>query len=343
MEFTAEQIASLLNGEIEGNSKATVNKLSKIEEGVKNSISFLSNPAYTEFIYDSNASIVIVNKSFIPERALKKTLTLIKVDDARMAFAQLLELYQKMRFNKSGISAHASIGENTSLGENVYIGDFTSIGAHSSLGNSSKIYANCTIGENVHIGENCIIHAGVKLYDDTIIGNNCTVHSGAVIGADGFGFAPNSENKYQKVVHTGNVIIEDFVEIGANTCIDKATLGSTIIRKGVKLDNLIQIAHNVEVGENTVIASQTGIAGSTKIGKNCMIGGQVGIIGHLKIADGVKIAAQSGVGQSIEKEGEIIQGSPAIPIGEFKRSYVIFKHLPDLNNQLKDILKKITN
>lgn len=339
MEFTAEQIAALLEGKIEGNPEVVVDKLSKIEDGEVGSLSFLANPKYAQFIYKTKASIIIVNNDFKADKEIKATL--IRVEDAYAAFAKLLEAYNEIKLNKVGISENASIAESVNYGDNCYIGDFVSLGDNVVLGDNVKIYPNTFVGDNVKIGNNTTIFPGAKIYSDNSIGENCTLHAGVVIGSDGFGFAPSSTNNYQKVVQIGNVIIEDNVEIGSNTTIDRATLGSTIIRMGVKLDNLIQVAHNVEIGENTVIASQTGISGSTKIGKNCMIGGQVGIIGHIIIADGVKIAAQSGIGGSIKKEGAIVQGSPAFDISPYRKSYVHFKNLQQIVGRLNDLEKKI--
>ncbi len=340
MEFSAQQIAALLEGEVEGDANVKVNRLSKIEEGEPGSLSFLANPKYTEYIYTTKASIVIVSKSFEPEQALAGGCTLVRVPDAYAAFAKLLEVYNEMKTNKEGIETPSYISESATIGEKPYIGAFAYIGNNVTLGDNVKIYPNCYVGDNVTIGDNTVLYAGVNVYEGCVVGNHCTFHSGAIIGGDGFGFAPNSENNYQKVPQTGNVIVEDHVEIGANTTIDRATLGSTIIRKGVKIDNLIQVAHNVDIGENTVIAAQTGIAGSTSIGKNCMIGGQVGIIGHLKIEEEVKIAAQSGIGADIAK-GEIMQGSPAFSIGDYKRSYVMFRALPNLKSKIDTLEKEL--
>lgn len=340
MDFSAQQIASLINGEVDGDENATVNNLSKIEEGKPKTLSFLGNPKYEEFIYDTDASIVIVYKTFKPEKPLKATCTLIRVEDPRESFAKLLELYNQIQNNKVGIEQPAYISNSAKMGEGCYIGAFSYLGDQVVIGKNVKIFPNTVVGDKTTIGDNTILYAGVKIYTGTIIGANCTVHAGAVIGSDGFGFTPNSENNYNKVPQIGNVVLEDNVEVGANTAIDRATLGSTIIRRGVKLDNLIQIAHNVEVGENTVIAGQAAIAGSTKVGKNCMIGGQVGIVGHIKIADGVKIAAQSGVAQSIEKENDIVQGSPSFSIGDYRRSYVLFRSLPKLNDKITELIKK---
>jgi UDP-3-O-[3-hydroxymyristoyl] glucosamine N-acyltransferase len=342
MEFSAQQIAGLLNGTIEGNAEITVNNLSKIEEGARGTLSFLSNPKYNPYLYSTDASIVIINQNLILEKPVKNTCTLIRVEDAYAAFAKLLAMYNEIKNNKSGIEQPSFIAKSAKIGEQCYVGAFAYVGENVKIGNNVKIYPQSFLGDNCIVGDNTTIFAGVKVYSETIIGKHCTIHSGAVIGADGFGFAPNSENNYSKVPQIGNVVLEDHVEIGSNTSIDRATLGSTVIRKGVKLDNLIQVAHNVEIGENTVIASQSGIAGSTKIGKNCMIGGQVGIIGHLQIANGVKIAAQSGIGHSVTKEGEILQGSPAFEVGQYKRAYVMFRSLPELSSRLRELEKKLS-
>lgn len=340
MKFTATQIASILEGEVEGNPDAEVFKLSKIEEGEPGSLTFLSNPKYTGFIYSTNASITIVNKSFIPEEKLKTTL--IKVENAYSAFSKLLEYYNMVKLNKTGVEEPVFRSKTAVFGENIYLGAFSYIGDGVQIGNNVKIFPNVYIGDNVTIGDNVIVFAGAKIYSETSIGNNCVVHSGVILGADGFGFTPNENGEYNKVPQIGNVIIEDFVDIGAGTTIDRATLGSTIIRKGVKLDNQIQIAHNVEIGENTVIAAQSGIAGSTKIGKNCMIGGQVGIAGHLIIGNGVKIQAQSGIGRNV-KDNETLQGSPALNYGDYNKSYVHFKNFPKIIERLNNIEKKNGN
>jgi UDP-3-O-[3-hydroxymyristoyl] glucosamine N-acyltransferase len=336
MEFTAAQIAELLEGEVVGNESATVSTLSKIEEGTPGSLSFLANPQYTPYIYKTSASVVIVSKDFEPEAEI--TATLIKVEDAYGAFAKLLDYYNTVKNNKSGIEQPSFIADSANVPDDVYLGAFAYIGERVTIGENVKIYPHVYIGDDVHIGDNTTLYTGVKVYAECVIGSDVTVHGGSIIGGDGFGFAPNSENSYNKVAQIGNVIIEDHVEIGSSTTIDRATLGSTIIRKGVKLDNLIQIAHNVEIGDNTVIAAQSGVAGSTKIGKNCMIGGQVGIIGHLKIGDNVKIAAQSGIGKNV-KDGEVVQGSPAFSHGEYVRSYAIFRRLPDWANKVNKLEK----
>ncbi|HEY9168865.1 MAG TPA: UDP-3-O-(3-hydroxymyristoyl)glucosamine N-acyltransferase [Lutibacter sp.] len=327
MKFTAIQIAEILDGEIFGNKNVEVFSLSKIEEGKVGSLTFLSNPKYTPYIYSTKASIVIVDKDFVPEKEIE--ITLIKVEDAYQAFSTLLEFYSKAKSKKSGIEIPSYINESAKVGTNLYLGAFSYISANVSIGNNVKIYPNVYIGDNVKIGDNAIIHAGSKIYSETEIGSNCTLHAGVILGSDGFGFVPSAEGTFNKIPQIGNVIIEDDVDIGAGTTIDRATLGSTIIRKGVKLDNQIQIAHNVEIGENTVIAAQTGVAGSTKIGEHCMIGGQVGIVGHIVIGNNVKIQAQAGVGRNV-KDDEIIQGSPAMGYSDFNKSYVYFKKLPEL-------------
>ena len=339
MKFTAQQIAEILNGEIVGNAEVEVNSLAKIEEGQKGDLCFLANEKYTPHIYTTKASIVIVNTSFISDTEI--TSTLIKVEDAYSSFSQLLELYNKMQFNEVGISKKADIDKNSSIGDTVFIGAFTSICEGVTIGNNVKIHPNCYIGKNVTIGDNSIIYPNVSIYHNCKIGVNNIIHSGVVIGSDGFGFAPNAEKNYDKISQIGNVIISDDVEIGANTTIDRATMGSTKIGKGVKLDNLIQIAHNVEVGDHTVIAAQAGVAGSSKIGKNCMIGGQTAVSGHITIADEVKIAGQSGIASSIKQVGKIVQGPMAFDIKDFQRSYIIFKKLPNLYRTVNTLKKQI--
>lgn len=340
MKFTAEQIAGILEGEVVGNPMAEVFRLSKIEEGTEGSLTFLSNPKYLNFIYSTKASVTIVNETFEPESPL--TTTLIKVQDAYAAFSKLLEFYNQVKLNKSGIEQPSFLSQSVKYGDNLYLGSFSYVGQNVVLGENVKIYPNCFVGDNVVIGDNVLLFAGAKIYSETVIGNNCTIHSGAIVGADGFGFAPNPDGTYTKIPQIGNVIIEDNVDIGSCTTIDRATMGSTIIRKGVKLDNQIQIAHNVEIGENTVIAAQTGIAGSTKIGKNGMIGGQVGISGHLTIGNNVRIQAQSGVGRNI-KNDEILQGSPTFGYNDFSKSYVHFKNLPKIVAEIEELKKQILN
>jgi UDP-3-O-[3-hydroxymyristoyl] glucosamine N-acyltransferase len=341
MKFTANQIAEILEGTVVGDATIEVDKLSKIEEGQKGSLTFLSNPKYTHFIYSTKASIAIVNNEFVPEKEIKTTL--IKVEDAYKSFSKLLAYYNEIRLNKFGIEQPSFISESAKLGDDIYVAAFSYISDNVKIGNNVKIYPNTFIGDNVQIGDNTVIMAGAKVHSDCIIGENCVLHAGVVLGADGFGFAPNEAGDFSKVPQIGNVVIEDNVDIGAYTTIDRATLGSTIIRKGVKLDNQIQIAHNVEVGENTVIAAQTGIAGSTKIGSNCMLGGQVGIVGHITIGDNVRVQAQSGIARNV-KDNEVIQGTPAIGYADYNKSYVYFKKLPELAttiNRLEKELKKI--
>lgn len=337
MKFTAEQIAGVLEGEVVGNPNAEVSTLSKIEEGIEGSLTFLSNPKYVSFIYSTQASVTIVNKNFVPESPISTTL--IKVEDAYGAFAKVLTFYdQAKNDSKKGIEQPVFMSEDLVYGDDLYLGSFTYIGKNVTLGKNVKIYPNCYIGDNVTIGDNMVMQAGVRIYSETVIGNNCCFYSGVIIGADGFGFAPNAANGYDKIPQIGNVIIEDNVEIGAGTTIDRATMGSTIIRNGVKLDNQIQIAHNVEIGENTVIAAQTGVAGSTKIGKHCTIGGQVGISGHIVIGNNVRIQAQSGVTKNL-KDNDIIQGTPAFGYNDFSKSYVHFKNLPKIMVELNELRK----
>jgi UDP-3-O-[3-hydroxymyristoyl] glucosamine N-acyltransferase len=334
MKFTAEQISGILEGEVVGNPNAEVSKLSKIEEGAEGSLTFLSNKKYNNYIYTTKATITIVNKTFVPEGEI--TTTLIKVDDAYLAFSKLLEFYNQEKSNKVGIEQPSVISGNVKYGDNFYLGSFAYIGTNVKIGHNVKIHPNCFIGDNVEIGNNVTIFAGAKVFSETEIGNNVAVHSGAVLGGDGFGFAPNPDGTYSKIPQIGNLIIEDNVNIGAGTTIDRATMGSTIIRKGVKLDNQIQVGHNVEIGENTVIAAQTGIAGSTKIGKNCMIGGQVGFAGHITVGNNVHIQGKTGVTKSV-KDGEILQGNPAMSYKEYYKSYVHFKNLPTIVDDLEKL------
>jgi UDP-3-O-[3-hydroxymyristoyl] glucosamine N-acyltransferase len=339
MKFKASQIAEILHGEIVGNPNVEVDRLSKIEEGSEGSLTFLANPKYIPFIYSTQASICIVSNKFETTQKIKTTL--IIVEDPYKSFSVLLEYYNQVKLSKSGIEQPSFISDSASYGDGIYVGAFAYIGENVRIGENVKIYPNAYVGDNVSIGNNVIIFAGSKVYSETIIGNHCVIHGGAIIGADGFGFSPNQEGVYKKVPQIGNVIIEDHVDIGAGTTIDRATLGSTIIREGVKLDNQIQIAHNVEIGKHTAIAAQTGIAGSTKIGENCLIGGQVGIVGHIQIGNNVKIQAQSGIGRNV-KDGEVLQGSPAFNYGDYNKSYVLFKNLPKLSNQIHQLEKKST-
>ncbi len=338
MEFTAHQIAELLNGKIEGDPNVIVNKIAKIEEGSPGSLSFLYNPKYTQYIYNTECSIVLVNSDLSLEQEVKPTL--IRVENAYIALATILEFYNEIKLNKIGISDNCTIEESATVGKDVYIGDYAYIGENVQIGDRVKIYPGVYIGDFSKIDDNTTLLAGVKIYDSSIIGKDCTFHAGVVIGSDGFGFAPQDSKDYKKIAQIGNVIVEDRVEIGANTTIDRATIGSTIICKGVKLDNLIQIGHNVEIGENTVIAAQTGIAGSTKIGKNCIIAAQVGIVGHNKIGDNVIIGAQSGVPSNV-KDGSIILGSPAFDAGKCKKTYVHMRNLPDIVKRIDELERKL--
>lgn len=337
MEFSAKQIAEFIQGEIVGNENATVHTFAKIEEGIPGAISFLSNPKYTPYIYTTQSSIVLVNKDFVPEQEIKATL--IKVENAYDSLAKLLTLYEQSKPKKTGIDSLAYVASTAKIGENVYIAPFAYIGDYAEIGNDVMIHAHATIGEHVKIGNNCVVYPNTTVYHDCRIGNNCTLHAGSVIGADGFGFAPTPDG-YEKIPQIGIVILEDNVEIGANTCIDRATMGATIIHKGVKLDNLIQVAHNVEVGENTVMASQVGVAGSTKIGQWCMFGGQVGVAGHIKVGDKVTVGAQTGIAGSI-KSNNTIQGTPAIDSKIFARSSVVYKKLPDIYTTLNNLQKEV--
>jgi UDP-3-O-[3-hydroxymyristoyl] glucosamine N-acyltransferase len=336
MQFSAPQIASLLNGIIEGDANATVTKLAKIEEGVPGSISFLSNPLYTQYLYSSQASIIIVNKDFVLTAPV--VATLIRVDSAEKAFAQLLEMYNEVKLNKKGISKLSFISDSAKVGTAIYAGEFAFVGENATIGNNVKIYPQVYIGDNAIIGDNTTLFAGVKIYSESVIGKNCIIHSGTVIGSDGFRFNP--EDNHKKVPQIGNVIIEDDVEIGANCAIDRATLGSTILRKGVKFDNLIHIAHNVEIGENTYFAAHGVVAGSTKIGKNCMFSGQVGIVGHLTVADNTIITAQSGISKSITKKGEVFMGSPAFDANKYRKAYIHFRNLDALVQRVDKIEKQ---
>jgi UDP-3-O-[3-hydroxymyristoyl] glucosamine N-acyltransferase len=339
MEFTAAAIAGFLKGEVEGNPHVMVYTVAKIEEGHEGALSFLSNPKYEHYIYTTKSSVVLVNKDFIPTEKINTTL--IRVPNAYEAFASLLTLVEKSKPKKKGIHPAAVIESSAKIGSDVYIGAYTYIGENSSVGDNCCIYPHVFIGDNVRIGQNCTLNPHVTIYHECILGNGCTIHAGTVIGSDGFGFAPQSENEFKKIPQIGNVIIEDNVEIGANVAVDRATMGSTIIRKGVKLDNLIQVAHNVEIGENTVIAAQTGMAGTAKIGKNCMIGGQVAINGHTKMANDTKIGAQAGILSDVKEENTILLGSPAIPYKQFFKSSVVFKNLPDLMKKIESLEKEI--
>ena len=337
MQFTAQQIATLLQGKVEGEPGVKVTHVAKIEEATNGALSFIANPKYEEYLYTSKASIIIVNESLEIIRPV--TSTLIRVKDAYSSFALLLEKYSEIISggNKTGIEQPSYICTTAKLGADVYIGAFSYIGENAIIGSGVKIYPGCYIGNNVTIGDNTKIYSGVKIYDDCHLGNKVVIHSGTVIGGDGFGFAPLKDGSYKKLAQIGNVVIEDDVEIGANTTVDRATMGSTIIRRGVKLDNLIQIAHNVEIGENTVIAAQTGISGSTKVGRNCVIGGQVGMVGHIQIADGTRINAQSGLSKSVISSYSVLNGSPAFDYKSSLKSQAIFRNLPELQQRLQKL------
>lgn len=343
MEFSAEQIAGILEGTVEGDPKVTVTGLSKIEEGQTGTLTFLANMKYEEYIYSTGASIVIVNKEFNPNKPLPETLTLVKVEDAYSCFAKLLEVYNQMRQKQPGIEKNAHISDSATIGKEVYIGAGAYIGEGAVIGDHVKIYPNTFIGDNVSIGAHTLIHPNVSIYHDCVVGKHCLIHAGAVIGADGFGFAPDETGAFQKVPQIGNVILEDHVDIGANSTIDRATLGSTILRKGVKIDNLVQVAHNVEIGTNSAMAAQVGIAGSAKIGKQVMVGGQAGISGHIKIADNTQIVAQSGIPGSVKKSGKILMGSPGIEIDDFKKSYFGFRKLPFILKKLRELEEKLNS
>lgn len=336
MQFTAAQIADVLQGTVEGDDNVTVSALAKIEEGKSGAISFLSNPAYAHFLYNTAASIVIVNKDYVLTGPVSATL--VRVDKAESAFAKLLEMYNQVKLDKKGISKLSFISASATVGKDIYAGEFSFVGENAVIGDNVKIYPQVYVGDNAVIGNNTTLFAGVKIYSETQIGSNCIIHSGTVIGSDGFRFNP--EDNHKKVPQIGNVIIEDDVEIGANCAIDRATLGSTILRKGVKFDNLIHIAHNVEIGENTYFAAHGVVAGSTKIGKNCMFSGQVGIIGHLNIADNTIITAQSGISKSNSKPGEVLMGSPAFDAGKYRKAYIHFRNLDSIVQRLDKVEKQ---
>lgn len=336
MEFTAEMIAGFLHGEVVGDGGAKVSTVAKIEEGHQGALSFLSNPKYEHFVYDSDSSIIIVNKSFEPKHPVKATL--VRVEDAYGCFAKLLELYAASKPQKTGISDKASISESAELGSDCYVGDFAVIGEGVRAGNNCRIYPQCYVGDRVRMGDNVTLYPGVKIYEECVIGNNVVINSGSVIGADGFGWAPGADGKYSKIPQLGNVVIEDNVDIGANTCIDRAMMGSTRIKEGVKLDNLIQIGHNCVIGEDTACAAQVGIAGSSKLGRNCMVGGQVGITGHITLGDKVMVGSKSGISKNVP-DGQALMGYPAQQIMKFNRSNAVYRNLPQLSADV-DKLKK---
>ncbi|MEZ5015768.1 MAG: UDP-3-O-(3-hydroxymyristoyl)glucosamine N-acyltransferase [Flavipsychrobacter sp.] len=337
MQFTAQQVATIINGTIEGDPEAKVSRVAKIEEADNGSLSFVANPKYEEYLYSSKASIIIINNDLKITKPI--TPTLIRVKDAYSGFALLLEKYNEIisQMGKKGIESPSFISETAKIGKDCYVGAFAYIGSNVTIGDNVQIYPGSYVGDNVTIGNNVTIFSGVKIYDHSVLGNHVVIHSGTVIGGDGFGFAPQKDGTYKKVPQIGNVVIEDNVEIGANTTIDRATMGSTIIRSGVKLDNLIQIAHNVEIGNNSVIAAQSGVSGSTRIGKNCIIGGQVGIVGHIQIADGTRINAQSGLSKSVTQKNSALTGSPAFDYKSSLKSQAIFRNLPEMQQRLHDL------
>lgn len=339
MRFKAQQIAQLLHGTVEGDPNIEVENISKIEEGRPLTLSFLANPKYEPYIYTTQASIVLVNDSFVAKSPVSATL--VRVPDAYAAFAELLKLYASMMSEKKGISSLAFIAPSAKVGENVYIGEFAVIGDNATIGDNAKIYPQTYVGDNCAVGDNTTLYAGVKVYRECKIGKNCILHSGVVIGGDGFGFAPQPDGHYEKIPQLGNVVIDDDVEIGANTTIDRAVMGSTHIHKGVKLDNLIMVAHNVEIGTNTAMAAQSGISGSTHLGSNCVIAGQVGFGGHLHIADGTKIGAQSGVIQDIKRPGQSLMGSPPEPLAQHMRNLVHLRNLNEMDARIHELEKQL--
>ncbi len=339
MEFTAAMIAGMLDGTVEGDPETRLNTIAKIEEGHEGALSFLSNPKYETYIYTTGSSAVLVSKDFKPSKRVNATL--IRVEDPYMAVARLLAIYEQSKPVKIGIHPTAVIEDSATIGKDVYIGAYAVISENAVIGDGCRIYPHVYVGEAAKVGSKTTLYAGVKVYNECIIGNECIIHGGVVIGADGFGFAPVSDNNYLKIPQVGNVILDDNVEVGANTCIDRATMGSTIIHRGVKIDNLVQVAHNVVIGENTVIAAQTGIAGSTKVGKNCMFGGQSGMVGHITIADGVKVGAQTGIIGSVKGENSIVMGTPSIDSRKFMKSYAYFVRLPELNDKITELSKEI--
>lgn len=338
MEFTAREIAAFLGGEVVGDLDAKIDNVSKIEEGKPGTLAFLANPKYNDYLYETKASVVLINKDFKIEKEVKPTL--IRVHDAYNALAQLMDLYVQSLPKKSGIEVPSFISAKATVGEHTYVGAFTYIDDGAKVGKNVQIHPQCWIGRDVVIGDNTTIFAGVKIYPECKIGNNCILHAGSVVGSDGFGFAPQDDGTYKKLHQIGNVIIEDDVEIGANTTIDCATMGSTIIRKGVKLDNLIQVAHNVEIGENTVIAAQTGIAGSATIGKNCVFGGQVGIAGHIKLGNNITLGAKTGASRNIA-DGKIMMGEWGMDASHFRRVYAVFRNLPTMFSEVNDLKRKV--
>jgi len=339
MQFTALELSLLLNGTVEGKPEVTVNQLAKIEEATEGCLSFLANPKYEQFLYTTKASIVIVNNDLVLTEPVSTTL--IRVENAYIAISILLDKYNKSKLAKPGIEQPSFIHPTAQIGQNAYIGAFTYIGPTVKTGDNCRVYPNSYLADDVQLGNDVTLFAGVKIYFDCKIGNNVVIHSGVIVGGDGFGFAPQGDGTYQKVSQIGNVIIEDDVEVGANTTIDRATMGSTIIRKGVKLDNLIQIAHNVEIGSNTVVAAQTGISGSTKIGENVILGGQVGVVGHINVAKGSQVQAKSGISRSINEENKKWAGAPATYYNDHMRSQVVITRLPEIEKKIQELEKKL--
>ena len=340
MEFTAKQIADFLGGEVVGNNNEKVHTFAKIEEGTKGTLSFLSNPKYIHYLYETKSSIVLINKDFEPEHPVEATL--IKVSNAYESLAKLLSLYESMKPKRKGIDPLAYVAPTAKIGKDVYLAPFACVGDNAEVGDNCELHPHATVGARAKIGNNCIMYTNSNVYHDCRVGNNCILHSGSVVGADGFGFAPRPDGSYEKIPQIGIAILEDDVEIGANTCIDRATMGATIVHKGVKLDNLVQVAHNAEIGENTVMASQTGIAGSTKIGQNCIFAGQVGVAGHISVANKTIIGAQAGVSGTIKEEGKMWIGSPAISASTFRRSSVLFKNFEELQRTILELKKRVS-
>lgn len=340
MQISAKELSQILNGTIEGNPDVVVSRPSKIEEATSDSICFYANPKYEHYVYTTEAAVILVSKDFQPSQPIKATL--IRVEDVYKSVSFLLENFAPDASQKVEVSKQASIHPTAKIGKNVTIGAFVVLEEGVEIGANTILQAQNYIGKNTKIGSNCIIYSGAKIHHECQVGNECIVHSNAVIGGDGFGFAPQEDGSFKKIAQIGNVVLEDNVEIGANTTIDRATMGSTIIKKGAKLDNLIMVAHNVEIGANTVIAAQAGVAGSTKIGENCMIGGQAGFVGHIEVANGVKVQAQSGVARSIKQDGTAVYGSPAIPYADYLRAYAVFKNLPKLSKEVQMLKKQLT-
>ncbi|MBR3697982.1 MAG: UDP-3-O-(3-hydroxymyristoyl)glucosamine N-acyltransferase [Bacteroidales bacterium] len=339
MKFLASQIAALLNGTVEGNPDTEVWNVAKIEEGATGMLSFLANPKYTPYIYETKSSVVIVNKDFVAEKPIETTL--IRVDDAYASFAKLLAFYDQVSQDKKGVSSLAFVSSSAKCGEDLYLGEFAFIGENVTIGNNVKVYPQVYVGDGCVIGDNTILYPGVRLYRNTVVGLRCIIHAGAVIGADGFGFAPQEDGHYEKIPQVGNVMIDDDVEIGANTTIDRSTMGSTHIHKGVKLDNLIHLAHNVEIGENSALAAQVGVSGSTHLGKNCVVGGQSGFVGHLHIANGSKFGGQCGIMGSIKEENQEFMGTPIQPLRQYLKTNARFRHLDEMARQLETLEKEL--